>query len=208
MIDLMLNIRRRFWDEVSTDTVQDYLKNLIKFKDELKTIHFTYLHDLFGSNDLIKEIEELVDKEINLCSFYFDYQKRCESEPNFNQWVFKEKDDIEPKWGREAQGDQWVKTNGKIKATIQFDRSGKRVKISLSFMNDSAILNFMGRHVEKIKSVHLKNETSIARKVDEFKTKADTYLSDHEYPIYCAEKLNIEILNKLLHINGSAEKEE
>ena len=209
MIDLMLNVRRRFWDGVSTETIQNYLENLTKFKDALNTIRFTYSHNLFGSDKLLKEIQELVDKELKFCSFYFEYQKRCESEPNFNQWIFKNEEDIKPQWGwKEAQGEQWVKTNGKIKAIIQFDRSGIRVKMSLSFENDSSSLNFMGRYVEnKIRPVHLKNETSIANKVVEFKMKADACLSDHEYPEYCAEKTSIDTLNKLLWINDSVGKE-
>ena len=205
MIDFMLNVRRRFWPEVSTETVQNYLEELTKFKDELNTMHFTYRHNLFGSDKLINEIQELVDNEIKLCSFYQEYQKRYESEPHFNQWIFKEKEDITPMFNWvDVKGEQWTKTNGKIKAIIQFDRSGKRVKISLSFENDSATLNFMDRYEEnKIKPVHLKNLTSIANKVVEFKMKADACISNHKYPIYCAEKTSIDTLNKLLWINNS-----
>ena len=209
MIDLMLNVRRRFWPGVSTETVQTYLEELTKFKAELNTMYFTYLHNLFGSDNLIKEIRELIDKELKICSFYFEYKKRCESEPDFNQWIFKDKEDIKPRWGwEEVHGEQWIKTNGKLKAIIQFDRSGKRVKISLSFENDSPTLSFIDRYIKnKIRPVHLKNETSIANKVDEFKTMADAYLSDHEYPQYCAEKASIDTLNKLLWINDSVGKE-
>ena len=206
MIDLMINVRRRFWYGVSTEEVQDYLDGLTKFKDELESMHFNYRHNLFGSDKLIKEIQELVDKEIKVCSFYFEYQKRYESEPNFNQWIFKEKEDIKPRWDWEnVPGEQWTKTNGKSKAIIQFDRSGIRVKISLSFENDSSALNFMPQE-NKIRPVHLKNETSIANKVAEFKMTADAYLSDHEYPLYCAEKTSIDTLNKLLWIKESVGK--
>jgi len=209
MIDLMLNVRRRFWYGVSTEEVQDYLDGLTKFKDELESMHFNYRHNLFGSDKLIKEIQELVDKEIKVCSFYFEYQKRCESEPTLSQWIFKDKEDIRPMfpWNK-VPGEQWTKSNGKIKAIIQFDRSGKRVKISLSFENDSIALSFNDRSVgNEIKPVHLKNETSIANKVAEFKMTADAYLSDHEYPLYCAEKTSIDTLNKLLWINDSVGKE-
>lgn len=206
MINYILNVRRMFYPCVSTETVQVYLKELTKFKDELHTMHFTYLHNLFGCRDLLKEIQELIDKEINFCSFYFEYQKRCESEPNFNQWIFKNEEDIISRW--EVHGEQWIKTNGKIKAIIQLDRSGKRVKISLSFENDSSTLGFMDRYVKnKFRSVHLKNETSIANKVSDFKMKADVYLSEHEYPQYCAEKTSIETLNKLLWIKDIVEDE-
>ncbi len=205
MLDLRINIRRRFWHGISTEEVQNYLEELTKFQEKLDTMDFMYRHNLFGSDKLIKEIQELVDKELKLCSFYQEYQKRYEAEPNFNQWILKEKEDIPPRGGwREAHGEQWVKTNGKLKAIIQFDRSGKRVKISLSFENDSIALSFMGRYEEtKIKPVHLKNEASIAKKVAEFKMKADAYLSDHEYPQYCAEKTSIDTLNKLLWINNA-----
>ncbi len=209
MIDLMLNVRRRFWHGVSTESVQNYLEELTKFKDELDTMNFTYRHSLFGSDKLIEDIQELVDKEIKFCSFYDEYQKRSESEHSFNQWIFNNKEDIKPRraWD-EVHGEQWIKTNGKIKAIIQFDRTGKRVKISLNFENDSSTLSFMDRYVKhKFKPVHLKNETSIANKVAEFKMKADAYLSDHEYPQYCAEKTSIDTLNKLLWINDSVEKE-
>jgi len=210
MLDFMLNVRRRSWQGVSTETVKNYLDELNKFKDELNDIHFTYRHSLFGSDELVKEIQNLIEEELNLCSFYFEYQKRYVSEPNFNQWVFKEKEDIKPRFNWvEVQGEQWVKTNGKIMAIIQFDRSGKRVKISLSFENDSSTLSFEDRYVEnKIKPVHLKNEASIANKVAEFKMKADAYLSNHEYPQYCAEKTSIDTLNKLLWINDSEEEAE
>ncbi len=208
MIDLMLNVRRSFWHGITTESVQTYLDGLTKFKDELESMHFNYRHNLFGSDKLIKEIQELVDKELKLCAFYEEYQKRCESEPQFNQWSFKEKEDIEPRYNWEVLGEQWVKTNGKLKAIIQFDRSGKRVKISLSFENDSIALRFNARFVEnKIRPVHLKNETSIANKVAEFKMAADAYISEHEYPLYCAEKTSIDTLNKLLWINDSVGKE-
>ena len=211
MIDFALTVRRMFWHGVSmAESVQTYLDDLTKFKDELNTMRFTYTHNLFGSDKLLKEIQELISREIKLCSFYSEYQERCASEPNFNQWIFKKKEDINPRYGwQEAQGDQWVKTNGKLKATIQFDRSGKRVKISLSFDNDSSALSFMDRYGEnKIKPVHLKNETSIANKVAEFKIKADAYLSDHKYPGYCAEKNSINTLNKLLWINDSVDSQQ
>ena len=145
----------------------------------------------------------MVDNELKHCSFYFEYQKRCESEPTLSQWIFKDKEDIKPRWEWVVvPGEQWVKTNGKIRAIIQFDRSGKRVKISLIFENDSSTLSFVDRYEgDKFKPVHLKNETSIANKVAEFKVEADAYLSDHEYPLYCAEKTSIDTLNKLLWIN-------
>ena len=205
MIDLMLNVRRRFWHGVSTEEVQNYLEELTKFQEKLDTMDFMYRHNLFGSDKLIKEIQELINRELNLCAFYKEYQKRCESEPNFSQWIFKEKEDIKTRYNWEVPGEQWTKSNGKIKAIIQFDRSGKRVKISLSFENDSATLNFMDQY--KIRPVHLKNETSIANKVAEFKMEADAYISEHEYPLYCAEKTSIDTLNKLLWINDSVGKE-
>lgn len=75
MINLMLNVRRRFWTDVSTETVQVYLKDLTKLKDELNTMHFTYLHNLFGSEGLLKEIRELVDKELNFAPFTLSIRK-------------------------------------------------------------------------------------------------------------------------------------
>lgn len=77
------------------------------------------------------------------------------------------------------------------------------MKISLSFENDSSTLSFMDQYVKnKIKPVHLKNETSIVNKISDFKMKAEAYFSDNEYPRYCAEKTSIDTLNKLLWINA------
>jgi len=211
MIDLILNVRRRFWYDVSTDAVQTYLEELTKFKDELDNMSFTYTHNLFGSDALLKEINELIGKEIKLCSFYHEYQNRRESEPNFNQWVFTAKEDVKTLFPWNVpDGGQWTKTNGKIKAIIQFDRSGKMVKITLNYENDSSTLTFIDRHNEKgvPKPVHLKNEDSIANKVEAFKMMADTFLLENEYPQYCSEKTSIDVLNKLLWIDDSVDSKE
>jgi len=203
MLNTEISIRRTFalWQEFSAKSVEIYLKELNEMKEKLKAIGWDYQRSLFGSKDLLEKLENSLGTEISYCNFFKEYLTR-RLEANFDLWVFTKKEDIKTlyEW-KKPQGDQWTKTNGRVKATIQLDRSGAMVKISLEFENDSLQLQFL-EHKE-CQPCHVKTESSIAEKVQAFKTYADAFMKEHEMPRYCSERAEYDILQKLLCVEGT-----
>jgi len=183
--------------------VEAYLKELNEMRETLKNFGFAYESVLFGSNKLLDSLNRSIDTEIAYCEFYKEYNRRRETESNFDQWILTKKEDIKTmqEWDR-PQGEQWTKTNGRVKAIVQFDRSGLTVKITLKFEEDCKALKFLHDHdcQKQIPTVHLTNEKSIEAKVKEFKTMADESLSQHLFPRYEPAETNLGILKKLLCI--------
>ncbi len=206
MIDLEIKIRRAWplWkDDFGVSDVENYLKELRETEENIRVNSFNYEHVLFGNDKIIESVRKLISQETKYCEFFIDHQKRI-LEPDYNKWVFLKKEDIKPlsDWMK-PQGEQWIKTNGRVKATIQFDRSGSLVKIKASFENDNEYLNFIdyetNARVEK--TAHLKNEENINKKVEEYKTYADRMMGEYIYPRYTPEKNMIDLLGKLLCVN-------
>jgi hypothetical protein len=183
--------------------VEAYLKQLNEMKETLKNFGFAYEHSLLGSKQILDSLNRSIDIEIKYCEFYKEYNRRLETEPNFGQWILTKKEDIKTvrEWDK-PQGEQWTKTNGRVKTTIQFDRSGLTVKITLKFEDDCEALKFLPDYnwQKQIPTAHLTNEKSIEAKVKEFKTMADEFLSQHLYPRYEPAETNLDILKKLLCI--------
>jgi len=141
-----------------------------------------------------------IDQELEYCLFYDEYQNRKASTPNLGEWVFTKQEDIEPEYSwREVPGEQWTKTNGRIKATIQLDRTSLMVKITLEYKNDSNHLKFYeAPYREKPSVTHLKSENSISDKIQELKNEADAFLMANLSPHYS----QYDLLNQLLCLNG------
>jgi hypothetical protein len=202
MIQTEIAIRRGIglWGGVSPETVKRYREELEALKKQLSDFSFLYERTLFGG-ELRKALIDEIDEELKYCLFYDEFNHR--SEPNFGQWVFRKQEDInadKQDW-QKVPGDQWTKTNGRVKAIIQFDRRGLMVKISLSYENDSTNLKFYERHYhykEGIQEAHLKSEASIEARVQQFKDEADAYLNEHLYPLYSQHEA--ELLKQLLHL--------
>jgi len=205
MIDVEIRVKREpsFWQEVSPKMVEAYLKELIEEKEALNKFGFAYEHTLFGSKNLLDKLNQSINSEISYCEFYKEYNRRRETEPNFSQWILTRKEDIKvvQTWDP-PQGEQWTKSNGRVKAIIQFDRSGLTVKITLKFEEDCEALKFLPDYnwQKQIPTAHLKNEESIEAKVKEFKAKADEFLSQHLFPRYEPAQTNLDILKRLLCI--------
>jgi len=206
MLNMEVNVSRRqfFWQEVSLQMVEAYLKELNEMKEKLASFDFDYEHTLFGSKELLSSVNSSIDTEIKYCEFFKEYRSRRENEPLFDQWVFTKKEDIIPQseWNP-PQGEQWTKTNGRVKAIIQFDRSGLSTKITLDFKNSSP-LDFLDsyRKPQPSDRTHLRNEASINKKIEEFKARADAFLKEHEFPRYEHTKRDLDILKRLLCIEG------
>ena len=205
MIDVEVRVKREpfFWQEVSPKMVEAYLKELNEAKETLRNFGFAYEHSLFGSGKLLDSLNRNIEREISYCEFYKEYNHRHETEPNFNQWILTKVEDIKTagEWDK-PQGEQWTKTNGRVKAIIQFDRSGLRVKITLKFKEDCNALKFLPDYnwQKQIPTAHLQNEKSIETKVKEFKAMADDFLSQKLLPRYEPAETNLDILKKLLCI--------
>ena len=136
--------------------------------------------------------------EISYCNFYRECTER-QKEPNFNQWTFLKKEEIKPLYGwQKPQGEQWTKTNGRVRATIQYDRSGIMVKLTLSYKNDSPTLEF----IENVKDVvaHASKESSINAKVVDLKKTAEAFMGVHLLPRYERIMLELRDIEQMLCI--------
>lgn len=160
--------------------VERYRKELEDEQTKLAAWTFPY------QEGLIQKIQEAVAAEIKLCDFYTEFNKRRnEGQLKEYHWQFiEQKDTNEYRAGQwqNAVGDWWVRTNGRVQATILIDRTGTMVKISLNVENDSKALTFCD--VRYFPSAHVKSEASIVAKIDEFKEIADRFLNEHIYPKY------------------------
>jgi hypothetical protein len=204
VLNTEISIKRSnsFWQAFGDQSVESYLKELTAMKARLKDIGWDYQRSLFGSEDLLKKLEASIDEEISYCNFYKEFTTR-QLERNFDKWIFTRKEDIKSLYAewRKPQGEQWTRTNGRIKATIQFDRSGAMVKITLECENDCQALKFLTEH-KGFKPVHVKSEASINEKVRELTAAANRFMEEHQMPAYCSEKAEFEYLKKLLCIGG------
>lgn len=204
MIETVLMIRRRFWSGFTASAVDEYLKELKDFQETLKKFGWEYESVLFGSNKLLKSIENIITDEIKYCEFYIEHQKRKE-DVNFQKWIFTKNDNIKPlfEWNKPV-GDEWTRSNGRIKATIKIDRSGIMKKLTLFYMNDNQYLNFTENRSSSdpvIKS-HLRNEDSINKRIIEMKAVAETYQREHLFPLYTLEYSNFTYLENLLCVES------
>ena len=58
MLNMEVNVSRRqfFWQEVSLQMVEAYLKELNEMKEKLASFDFDYEHTLFGSKELFPNL--------------------------------------------------------------------------------------------------------------------------------------------------------
>lgn len=199
MISPEITIRRSsgLWGGVSPQTVETYRIELEDIKKQLGDFSFQYEHTLLGSKDMMAGIQAAITEEISYCLFYYEYQEK-KSEIDFEEWVFTKQEDIKAKdtWNP-PPGEQWTKTNGRVKAIIQFDRTGKMVKLTLHYENDSSNLRFVDpSRYNNPKVFHVKSEASIKNKIQELKEEADAFFNDHLYPLY--SQYDIDLLKQLL----------
>ena len=196
-------LNQSFEDGKFAEGVQKYLDELNQTKERMrKEWHrATYFYSI--DRDVVRRMGELLDKEIEYCTFYLETQER-KKEPNFNQWTFIKREDVEfNSYDKKiADGEQWVKTNGKVKATIAFDRTKKTVGIEVRFANDSHKLDFTDYHenAEICKKSHVKSPESIQKRVEEYKKYADKVIMEHQFPSWTPEKTRFDLLKKLLNV--------
>ena len=186
---------------VNTESIQKYIEELEstreRMRKEWRPVSYFYNID----SRVVREMGEMIDKEIEYCKFYLKTQERKNTE-QFNRWITIKREDVKfCSYDKDiADGEQIVKTNGKVKAIIEFDRTKKMVGITVRFENDSHILDFMTYHENaKIrKKSNLKNEDSIKKRVKKYKDYADRVIEENLYP-YSPEKNRFDLLKKLLH---------
>lgn len=190
------------WGGITPEAVKRYQGELEELGKQLREFGFLYSRNLLGSEDLKQSLGTAINQEIKYCLFYDEYLNR-QYEVNFGVWVLTKQEDIEgPQYHswQKPLGEQWTKTNGRIKAIIQFDRTSIMTKLTLTYQNDSEHLNFcQSTDNHKVKPTHLRSENSINAKVQDLKNEADAFLGDHFYPLY--SQYEVELLNQLLHIN-------
>ena len=201
--DIYIRRETMFWDDFSSSYVQEYAIKLQEAREELNKIRWVYESKLWGNRSLIDKMINEIDTELKYCQFYEEYAEREKTDPMLNTWVFIKKEDVKPvrEWMK-PQGDRWIKTNGRIKATIEIDRSGVMTKLTLRYENDSASIEFMDRYrSNKSENIaHLRNEESIKQRISDFKEQVNQEIKQRMFPIYYTEKRNYDVFKKLLHI--------
>lgn len=201
--DFTLMIKRESWDYrdgVTPATVQERLKALTEYFDWVhREGGWIARNHLFLSKELVEQVEAKLKQEIDYCKFYLELQER-RKEADFDKWVFHKKEELPPSW--DVQGDQWIRANGRIKAIVEIDHSGKMTAISVKFRNDSTTLRFMDDYYgqPKIQPSHAKNPQSITEKIEEYKRYADNFLKEHQYPQYNGEARSFTLLKQILCI--------
>jgi len=206
LVTVIPTLRRdsyHFNAESFSEDVKRYLTALEEAKELLKNSAWTVNRLLLNDSSMEKNVMEEIEREIKYCKFYLDLQER-QSNESLNQWVFNKKEDIEqPDYYREPTGEQWVKSNGRIKAIIQFDRTKKMVGLEVKFKNDNQILNFYDSYYDNenlSRKSHLKSPESINERVEEYKAYADEVMKNRLFPKWNQELNNFHLLQKLLVI--------
>ena len=208
MIDVDFVVRFPYhmkYEEVNQKTVSNYLKELEETVSHIKKNSFENHHLLFISPQMEKNLLTTLQTEIDYCTFYLELNERKTTDTNFGKWIFTKKENANPhfEWGK-PKGDQWTKTNGKVKVTIELDTSGLMAKITLTAKNDASTLEFIDRYAHKpLAKSHLKNQASINHKIEALKTQADSFLNKHEFPRYDPTKTRYSILHKLFALEVS-----
>jgi len=199
MIDFSITIRRTWFD---IEGIEQYEKAIEKKLEQLKDTF--EIREALINKDLIAAMKRALKKELDFCEFYKIYKDRYLNELNFNEWIFTKKENIKPRWGwNDIEGDQWTKTNGKVKAIILVAKREKNTKVQLSYENDShSELGFIESDYGSIEldPHYLRNPDSIKQRIKELKGQADHYLKTHLYPRWNTEITNMKGLDKLLCI--------
>jgi len=205
MIDLMQVLKRsnRFWQGLNEEGVKEYKKELTEAKANLEKTTFEQRELLKISSKKIEETVSIIEDELGLCNFYFEYLEK-QKEDNFDNWFYVKKEDrekvLDEEWN--IKGDCWARYNGKVMTLIAFDTTGMMTKITLYIQNNSDYIEFTHRYggKEEITSSHLKNQKRIEERVKEYKKKAEEVMGERQYPFYCLELSNMEVLRQLLHV--------
>lgn len=203
--DFNLVIKRESYDfqnGVNPETIKQRLQALTEYYEWLhKEGGWTARRHLFLSEELVGAIEKQLQQEISYCKFYLEIQEKM-PKPNFNKWIFAKKGEpgYEDDW-QKPNCEQWVKTNGRIKAIVEIDRSGKMTEIRVQFKNDSGTLTFIDYYSHpKIKPSHVKSPESITERIKEYKQYADKFLKEHMFEQYNEEARSFNLLKKILCI--------
>ena len=206
MIELSIVQKRAtdFWDGVNPVRVNEYRQELAKTKKELDDLPWGLRRLITRNGERLDELRNLLKDELDLCDFYTNYLGR-QKEPNFDTWYQEE---FKEHWS------SWVRYNGKIRTTIIMARGtgSQMTKVSLRIENDSDQLKFLtnnygGSRIE-ITSSHLRNPKSIAKRVDEYRERAEKLMKGHQYPLYSQELRNFRVLEGLLHIEEADHEEQ
>jgi hypothetical protein len=194
-------LRRSIYDFTRKDfeeSVKDYLKFLEQVSSILSKDAWEVDKYLPHSSDYEKQVKEAIQQEITYCKFYLNLQERKEKE-KLDEWVLIKREDVETYWGQDiADGEQWIRSNGRIKATIKFDRTKTMVGIEVRFDNDNQFLKFISYDNRLSLKSHLKNQNSIKQRLEEYKEYAEKVLGEHLFPEYLSEKRSFDVLKSLL----------
>ena len=196
MFDLMINRSWLYPTDGDYSLYENALKEKLQALEDTRLIRSALINE-----DLIKKMQTALENEIKYCQFHKEYFDCMTNEVGFNEWVFTE--NVESRYWDKTIGNEWTRTNGRIKAIIRIippEIESKRTRIELNYYNDSKVLTFINRDQKEKKVYNLKNAESIRNKVNELKGNVDEGICYHKYPIWNPEKANLNGLNKILHI--------
>lgn len=196
MIELDIIVRRPYFD-ISIEEYEEWLKKkLAQLKDTFE------IREALVNEGIIKKMISVLEDELKYCEFHKN-MAQLRTETGFNTWVFTEQKDVKTLYPwNEPEGDEWTRTNGRIKATIRIIKKQKTTSVQLIYKNDNSILTFTDS-IEG-KKTHLRKEESINRCIEELKAEADKFLSTPRkmYPSYNSEITNLLKLNRILFIEN------
>ena len=192
--DFNLTVNRNWYsfkEGVTQVAVHKRLENLKAYLEWVsRGPGWTARHNLFLSEELMKKMVNRLKEEISYCEFYLELQKR-KTDPNFDKWVFVEKDPNAGEYDYGTKHDRWVRTNGRVKAIIELDTSRKMTKISIHFRNDSPALQFTNQYDKpELNPSHAKNAESVTKKTETYIQYADRFLKEHMFP-QCNEEVRM-----------------
>jgi hypothetical protein len=198
MIEFTLSIKRHInWQGSRDAFVKSHLKELIESKETLKKFGWEYRMLLFGSEDLLRKAQSLIEDEIKYCLFY-QHLQTCIPLTAFERWIFVERT-LKKEWDKEIDvPERWVRSNGRIQSSVIINRSGKMVKLYTVHKNDNPHLDFLRENSESTEPTHLKNEIAIIDEIERLKNEAVLFQQEHRFPRYVSEKGNFEALKDLL----------
>ena len=208
----MLHVINRGWtffdlDDMNDKKIGKYLERL-KIEKERFREYDRNMPSGLKMDKLFEELIEIVDHEIKICEFYFEYNKKRGNCEYFNKWKFfkaEDRPDLHD-YNRSSSDDAWILTNGRCLAVIEKKDNKSSIKVSLKMENDSNVFEFYQKYTILITYKNFRKQESADRFAEELKELAVEKLNEHLL-CCCPEVGNVMCYLKLLHLDMSIEDE-
>lgn len=141
------------------------------------------------------DVRELYKREIRYAQFSL-YLEEQMSKKGFNKWHYSKKNAMH------------YRSNGKVRAEIHIANTVLKKRITLmvmnEFRNDDSLLFITPQQVRD--PVIVERKDSVEKAVNQFKEEADRIIEEHQYPVDCWERQNLQQLKQMLRIRDTPEE--